>query len=78
MTEILHAGLMNDSVPESFPTKNQADDGTVTSYLLVLFVVEAQHWFDTRSSLANTSKSSQFFLTPRSTIRASGISSFGA
>lgn len=29
MTEVLHAGLMNDSVPESFPTKHQADDGTV-------------------------------------------------
>lgn len=54
MTEVLHAGLINDSVPESFSVKHQADDGTVSFYLLVEVFGDAQCWFDIRCSPVNT------------------------
>ncbi|KAG8987084.1 Muskelin 1, intracellular mediator containing kelch motif, partial [Tulasnella sp. 427] len=51
LTEILHAGLLNDSVPESFSVKHQADDGTVLPCQYVKVVPILPHSPDYNTSI---------------------------
>ncbi|KIO19557.1 hypothetical protein M407DRAFT_30790 [Tulasnella calospora MUT 4182] len=51
MTEVLHAGLLNDTVPESFSVKHQADDGTVLPCQYVKIVPILPHSPDYNTSI---------------------------